>query len=265
MLLETLRNMMTNAHLHYKETFSAVDFRGQAVCFCAGSEAEFAAATSFARAVNGDAGGICAGGAGIALVSAGVHPWTLKEVLTGGAGTNGPLLGWLESLFGVRPGAVAAVGECGIDLYTPEFKELLPMQRAVFEMQMDFAALYKKPLVIHMRKALEYMIEYSPQLRKVPAVLFHSFPGSIEDCKSILSHSVNAFFSFGSGFMRGGKKAAECIAKLSAERLLLETDDEECAPSMIAAVFEAAAQLRGVSVEELCAVCEKNFRQVYLR
>ena len=254
--------MMTNAHLHFLYTYSPSDFKNQMVCFCAGNEAEFGAATSFAQALNDEAKRC--------FVCAGIHPWTVADEAgeLGEAGNPGepgePSLGWLERLMQERTDDVAAIGECGIDLYTPRLKERLSLQLKVFEAQMALASRYEKPLVIHCRRSMQYFFKYASSLKKMPAVIFHAFPGTFAECESLLRSGINAYFSFGGVFLRGGKKALECVAKLPDDRLLLETDADEGAPSMIAEVFAAAAEARGTTIEELCVVCEKNFRRAFL-
>ncbi|MBO4706243.1 MAG: TatD family hydrolase [Spirochaetaceae bacterium] len=260
--------MFSNAHLHFKETFSPADFCGQNVCFCAGSAEEFASATSFAQAVNGSGsvslsspavtGGICASGERRALVSAGLHPWTVAEA------SGEPLLGWLERLLQENADEVAAIGECGIDLYTPELKAALPAQLNAFEKQIDLATRYEKPLVVHCRRSIQYFFEYAPRLKKLRSVIFHAYPGTLAECESLLNRGINAYFSFGGSFLRGGKHAAECVKKLPADRLLLETDDEECAPALLKEVFGATADICGTTIEELSVVCANNFRHAFL-
>ncbi len=306
--------MLTNAHVHFKETFSAADFCGQTVCFCAGSAEEWKRAAEFTRVLNsaasvvpfspsGAVGGGSASGEGRALVSAGLHPWSLAR---GSAGATGfaaeapeiadaastvsidARLSWLTELFAHNAADVAAVGECGIDLYTPELKAALPAQLHAFEKQMELAARYEKPLVIHCRRSIQYFFEYAPRLQKLPSVIFHAYPGTLAECESLLWRGINAYFSFGGSFVqkvgstqngehpevhgaqkmqtvviRGGKHAAECVAQLPADRLLLETDAAESAAELLPAVFRAAAKLRGGSVSELEAVCGENFRRAY--
>ena len=305
--------MLTNAHLHFDTKYSSADFCGKAVCFSAGSVEEWADATAFAKSLNDAAsctipsqyasGGNYVSGVGRALVSAGLHPWSL---VSGSADATGcaadeavvsdfteeadvlnvpdvsARLSWLEELLANNAGEVAAVGECGIDLYTPELKVALPAQIVAFEKQIELADRYEKPLVVHCRRSIQYFFEYAPRLKKLKSVIFHAFPGTFAECESLLKRGINAYFSFGGSFsqkrdarqngelpkspsvlIRGGKHAAECVARLPDDRLLLETDAAENAAELLPAVFSAAAELRGVSASELEAVCSENFRRAY--
>ena len=239
--------MITNAHLHLNNSYSPDDLKKQMVCFCAGSETEWETVTAFVRDLARDT---------CSLVSVGVHPWSLES------GSQSQLA-WLERLLQRCSNEVAAIGECGIDLYTQGLKAVLPLQLAVFEAQIELALRYEKPLVIHCRRSVQYFFKYAPRLKKLPSVIFHAFPGTISECESLLRSGINAYFSFGGVFLRGGKKAVECVARLPDDRLLFETDVDEGAPAAIAEVFAAAADMRGVSVSELEAVCGENFRRAF--
>lgn len=315
--------MLTNAHLHFDTKYSSADFCGKAVCFSAGSAEEWADATAFAKSLNDAASctipsqyasdGNYVSGVGRALVSAGLHPWSLvsgsadatggaaHEAFVSGCAADGAVvsdfteeadvsdvpdvsarLSWLEELLANNAGEVAAVGECGIDLYTPELKAALPAQLIAFEKQIELADRYEKPLVVHCRRSIQYFFEYAPRLKKLKSVIFHAFPGTFAECESLLKRGINAYFSFGVSFsqkrearkngelpkspsvlIRGGKHAAECVARLPDDRLLLETDAAENAAELLPAVFSVAVELRGVSVSELEAVCSENFRRAY--
>ena len=253
--------MLTNVHLHFDKKYSSSDFDGTAVCFSAGSAEEWSDAASFVSGLKNTSGDGSASDS-LALVSAGLHPWSLESYSTAAAAKKKLL--WLEELLVDNADEVAAVGECGIDLYSPELKAALPAQIFAFEKQMELAERYKKPLVVHCRRSIQYFFEYAPRLIKLPSVIFHAFPGTLSECESLLKRGLNAYFSFGGSFLRGGKKAAECVDGLPDDRLLLETDADECAPALLQKVYDAAADIRGTTVEKLCAVCENNFRRAFL-
>lgn len=283
--------MLTNAHLHFRDSFSPHQFSGQLVCFSTGSVEEWRAAIAFSDLVASyidfspgphSAPALVADLAqgGPCLLSAGLHPWTLEEKLSANqktkyaadqASSSGTpvrgdpceLLDWLEDLLAKETGRVAAIGECGIDLYSPAFKSLLPEQLAVFEKQLQLASAYKKPLVLHCRRSIQYFFQYKKELKKLPSVIFHGFPGSLQDCRSLLENGINAFFSFGGVFLRGGRRAAECVKNLPEDRLLLETDAEDDELLLLDSVFKAAAEIRSLPVSTLEEVTFRNFCRAY--
>ena len=157
---------------------------------------------------------------------------------------------FMETLLKER--RIGAIGEAGFDLFTKEFKADIARQEEAWRISCELAALYGVPLVVHCRKALDKMFRDSKALSKIPAVVFHSFTGSVQDASSLLKRGVNAYFSFGNPLIFGDKSAIGCVQKLDAGRLLMETDapyqtmrgEAETKMSAIARVYERAFSLR---------------------
>lgn len=157
---------------------------------------------------------------------------------------------FMETLLKER--RIGAIGEAGFDLFTKEFKADIARQEEAWRISCELAALYGVPLVVHCRKALDKMFRDSKALSKIPAVVFHSFTGSVQDASSLLKRGVNAYFSFGNPLIFGDKSAIGCVQKLDVERLLMETDapyqtmrgETETKMSAIARVYERAFSLR---------------------
>ena len=163
-----------------------------------------------------------------------------------------------------------AIGEAGFDYFTPAFKEKRALQEEMWNIQLDLAESYKVPLVIHCRKANEKLFEYAPRLKKIPFVLFHSFMGSVIEANSLIARGINCSFSFGKQMLNGNKKVIECVQKLPIENLLLETDapfqtlkgEAFTRAEEIERVYEAAAKIRGISLEELIPLMKSNFNSL---
>lgn len=191
---------------------------------------------------------------------------------------EGLLRGREEALAGGQ-GALSAssqpfinvIGEAGFDYFTPDFREKSQLQEEMWNIQLELAEQYKMPLVVHCRKANEKLFEYAPRLKKLPAVLFHSFMGSLVEANSLISRGINCFFSFGKQMLKGNKKVIECLQKLPLENLLLETDapfqalkgETFTRAGEIQLVYQAAAEIRGKSLEELILQFERNFNNLY--
>lgn len=186
-------------------------------------------------------------------------------------------LEFLEGLLQER--RIAAIGECGLDFFTPEFSAKRAAQEKAFAAQLDLAARHKVPVVVHARKAMQEIFAAAGALKKVPAVVFHSFAGSLADARSLLSKGINAYFSFGKPIVNGAKKAINCVRALPIERLLFETDapyqtlkgENATSPAEIADVYQAAFELRAAGIPyearpsfiDFSAEIEKNFRAVF--
>ncbi|MBQ9205913.1 MAG: TatD family hydrolase [Treponema sp.] len=176
---------------------------------------------------------------------------------------------YLESLLAAKK--ILAIGECGFDFFTPEFKSTAREQEFVFEQQLFLAQKYQIPLVLHIRKAVEKIFSYSRELKKVPSVIFHSFPGTYREATSIQNHGIHAFFSFGKPLLNGKKSAIDCAKNLPIESLLLETDapyqtlkgEHETKPEEIKRVYESVCELRKIKIDELSESIFKNFKKAY--
>lgn len=181
---------------------------------------------------------------------------------------------FLEQL--LEKNEICAVGEAGFDLFTDEFKINLENQKEAWQIQLELAQKFSRPLVIHCRKAMNFIFADSRQLKKLPAVLFHSFPENPDAAFSILNHGINAFFSFGKQILNGNKKAIACVKSLPLQNLLLETDapfqtlkgEKFTSPDEIKKVYEHAFHLRFFqdSTQEFSIFCQKlcqNFESLF--
>ena len=201
-----------------------------------------------------------------AFISYGIHPQSPSLKETSFVKRE---LEYLESLLASKK--IVAVGECGFDFFTQEFKATAREQENVFEAQLALAQKYNVPLVLHLRKAIEKIFSYSRALKDVRAVIFHSFPGTLREAKSLRNHGINAFFSFGKPVLNGKKSAIDCLSNLPSENLLLETDapyqtlkgEQETFPSEIKRVYEMACQLRKCPAGELSSIIYENFCRAF--
>ena len=146
-----------------------------------------------------------------------------------------------------------AVGECGFDFYTQQLKQTVNEQEKVWKLQLKLALDYNKPLVIHGRKSAQMFFRDIKELKKLKAVVFHSWAGTLIEALSMLDKGVNAYFSFGKPLINGKKSASECVKKLPAANIFLETDapyqtlkgEDKTLSEDILKVYEKAFELRG--------------------
>ena len=121
-------------------------------------------------------------------------------------------------------GRLDAVGETGFDLYSEKFKAAEKIQDEMFVCHLETAVKYGLPLVLHLRRAMHKIFPFSGELKKLPAVIFHSWPGTRGEGEALLHRGINAFFSFGATVVNNHKEAMRCSAFFPADRILLETD-----------------------------------------
>jgi len=154
----------------------------------------------------------------------GVHPQLPFEIKKGSLpDTLREDLEFAESLAaGGRQ--ISAIGEAGFDLYDSGYRETEKIQEEIFNAELEIALKYELPLVLHLRRAMHKVFLYKKQLKKVPALVFHSFSGPPDEAKSILRNGLNGYFSFGAAILLNHKNAVRSVSLLPGERLLTETD-----------------------------------------
>ncbi|MCF0243090.1 MAG: TatD family hydrolase [Treponema sp.] len=198
------------------------------------------------------------------IFSFGIHPQNLDI----------NLIRVLETLLlNKKHNGLCAIGECGFDFYTPELKASSELQKKMFSVQVELAQENNLPLVIHCRKANEMLFENTLVLRKLPAVLFHSFMGSLVEAESLIKKGINGYFSFGKQIFNGNKNAVSCVKNLPIERLLLETDapyqflkgERFTKCSEIEKIYFGAYELRNEkkAFEDFTENLYKNFKCLY--
>ncbi len=256
-----------DAHLHLSDwrKLSRRELPSNAVfCTSSSSEEEFAADEKSALENPGNI-----------FLSFGIHP-QLPAVLKREEKTEREIRAVLYRLLDffssvVQEKRICAAGETGFDFFTEEFRASESLQFFLWEEQMNIAAKYGIPAVLHLRKAVPLVFREIPRLKLLPAVVFHGWPGSGQEASSILKKGVNAYFSVGKALLRGSRRQAGTIQSVPLDRILLETDapymtlkgEEFSNPEDIKNVYAGASRILGLPLEELSSAVEKNFRSVF--
>jgi TatD DNase family protein len=176
-------------------------------------------------------------------------------------------------------GRLAAIGETGFDLYSAEFRETEAIQDELFAAHLETALRHDLPLILHVRRAIHKVFLHTKSLKALPAVVFHSWPGSPDEGLSLLHRGIRAFFSFGTAILHNHKKAMRSCAALPAEQILLETDApyqplrgrEFSSWADMSVILRSAAAMRkeagksGGEPEELENITDGNFFSILMR
>jgi TatD DNase family protein len=220
------------------------------------------------------------GAAPMALCFA-VHPQLAASPMAQSCGASAgssffrPLLDLLETL--ASSSALNAIGETGFDLYDRAFRETEALQDQLFEAHLETALRHGLPLVIHARRAMHKVFARSAALKRLPAVVFHSYMGTPEEGASLLHRGVNSYFSFGAGILLNHRTAIRGCAALPLDHLLLETDApyqplrgrEFSRWADLEAIRKGAAAIRkeagapGGDPEALEAATDRNFGAIF--
>jgi len=178
-------------------------------------------------------------------------------------------LEWIESLC-AHP-KVVGIGEIGLDYYWDTSPK--EVQHQVFREQIRLARRLGLPIVIHNRDAHADVVRLLKEenASEVGGIM-HCFSGSWEIAKQCLD--MNFYLSFGGPVtFKNAVQPKEVLAKTPLDRLLVETDSPYLTPhpyrgkrnesSYVRLVAEAAAEIKGIDLEEIMRNTTENALQVF--
>ena len=171
----------------------------------------------------------------------GIHPWEAQTVCLGSA------LSKFRSLLEIDPSI--GVGEIGLDRL--KTKTVAGRQRDVFGAQLELAAEYSRPVVLHGAKCWGEVVKaVRPFAGRIPAFLFHGFSRSGGLVPDIVS--VNGFVGVGKAVLNDhAVNYRELVGGLPTDRILIETDGEYAAEeerlSVLAQITEKTAELTSLT------------------
>lgn len=198
------------------------------------------------------------------LPAYGVHPLYVNQA------TNADLQDLERQLAMHRP---MAVGEIGLDGYpgAPDMTE----QRTWFEAQLALAAKYSLPVLLHVRHAVEDVIQSLKRVQgtrqKIPGGIAHAFNGSESQAAQLMRMGLMLGFG-GSLTYEGSTRIRRLAATLPLEHLVLETDAPDMAPSWLERarnesaelpkIANILAELRGISLSRLADQTSNNAQKL---
>lgn len=186
------------------------------------------------------------------LFSVGIHPWDTKVL--DARSLDCQIAQMHQLLLDPR---VVAVGECGIDKLrgaSPEW------QKEVFFRQAMLAEELEKPLVLHVVRASEEVIQSYKQIAKEKGAplrqpwIWHGFRGNERVSARIMLSLPNQYISFGEHF---NDKAANSVPS---DRLLVETDQSSLA---IGEIENRLALALKIPIHSLVAQLRSNAARIF--
>nr|WP_217505360.1 TatD family hydrolase [Pseudomonas corrugata] len=175
---------------------------------------------------------------------------------------------WLARLAGHRQ--LCAVGEIGLDYYV----EGLDRERlqTLFEAQLQLAAEFELPALIHVRRSHAAVIATLKRLPLKRAGIIHAFAGSFEEAREYIKLGYKLGLG-GAATWPQALRMHRVLAKLPLEAVVLETDSPDMAPAMfpgqrnspahLPAICEALAAIMAISPEQLAEASTANARQLF--
>ena len=165
------------------------------------------------------------------FATAGVHPHNAKG--WDGEASSQRLLKLAVPEAGILAcNKVVAIGECGLD-YNRDFSPR-DAQRKCFEDQLSIAARIGKPVFMHEREAFD---DFLPILKKyrtdLPGAVVHCFTGGERELHAYLDLDCHIGITGWVCDERRGRHLLPLLARIPANRLMLETDAPYLVPRTI--------------------------------
>ncbi|WP_223454158.1 MULTISPECIES: TatD family hydrolase [unclassified Pseudomonas] len=178
------------------------------------------------------------------------------------------LADWLTRLAGHRQ--LCAVGEIGLDYFIETLDR--DRQQALFDAQLQLAADFDLPALIHVRRSHAAVIATLKRFRLKRAGIIHAFAGSQEEAREY----IKLGFKLGLGGAPTWPQALRMhrvLGGLPLDSVVLETDSPDMAPAMfpgqrnspahLPAICTALAQWMAISPERLAAASTANSCEVF--
>ncbi|OGI16120.1 hypothetical protein A3K63_02385 [Candidatus Micrarchaeota archaeon RBG_16_49_10] len=199
---------------------------------------------------------------GFVYVSLGLHPIDISEM------TDKEVEAYLNFIR-ERADDIVAVGEVGLDWHWFPDEEGRGRYREIFVKTIDLAKELKKPIVLHMRKAVDEGYEIVRR-EKAKNVVFHCYAGSLTLAKRIIEEQDDYYISL-STTIGNSKNLKKIAKKYPLERITTETDSpflspfpgKTNVPQNVRLVIEKIAELRGSDFEEIDEKVTGTCRKVF--
>lgn len=124
-----------------------------------------------------------------------------------------------------------AVGEIGLDTFLKQHKqpELFAKQQYYFNAQLELAAQYNKPVLLHIRKAHAETLAILKAKKFKLGGIAHAFSGGVEEAKALVKLGFKIGVT-GQITNLNAKKLHQVVQTIGAENLVIETDCPDMTP-----------------------------------
>jgi TatD DNase family protein len=184
--------------------------------------------------------------ASIPNYSIGIHPWYIDENRL-----ENDLKIIKEKL---QLSECLALGECGLD---KRIEIPLSVQITVFKKQLELVQQTNKPIILHCVAAFEEVIAIKKEMKIENPMIIHGFSKNEQVAQSLFKNGF--YLSFGKYLLRNPD--LEKVINFAPEnQILLETDTIE---ETIYEVYEKAASIKGISVQEMKTMVFTNFSKIF--
>lgn len=178
--------------------------------------------------------------------SVGVHPWHINPLY------------YYSQIKKVEDqlsnGNCIFLGECGLDkLKCSDFQ----LQQTVFQLQINLAKKYQKPMILHCVKAFDEILVLLKNKISPDKIIFHGFHKSPEMAFDLTSKGYS--ISLGKSLFLQPDRMKTVFEKVNLNNLFFETDDSEYS---IEDIYQKASEISGNSVEYWKEIIHSNFKNI---
>jgi len=178
--------------------------------------------------------------------SIGIHPWYIDE---------NRLENDLEKIKEkLQLSECLALGECGLD---KRIDIPLELQIAIFKKQLEIVQQTKKPIILHCVAAFDEVIAIKKEMKIENPMIIHGFSKNVPVAQSLLNNGF--YLSFGK-YLLCNPDLEKVFNFAPENQILLETDTIE---ETIYEVYEKAASIKGISVQEMKTMVFANFSRIF--
>lgn len=147
---------------------------------------------------------------------------------------------------------VLAIGEIGLD---KSIEAPMEDQKRIFEKQVALAESARLPVILHVVRAFNEMLEFMKAKQPVVPMIIHGYNGSPQMAVELVG--AGFLISFGQAITGEHSKIVESLQKVPVEMMFLETDEGDMD---IRELYQFAAEVKGISVDHLRVQIFENAR-----
>ena len=138
---------------------------------------------------------------------------------------------------------ILAIGEIGLD---KSIDASMDLQQKIFEAQVEIAEYVDMPVILHVVKAFNEMVEFMKVHHPSVPMIIHGYNGSPQMAETLLNAGFR--LSFGEAIAKEHSKIVESLLLVPVDRLFLETDEGDLD---IREIYHFAAEVKGIPIDEL--------------
>lgn len=182
-------------------------------------------------------------------IALGIHPWFVNNHLKDEI--HYKLNTYLKN------NTTSLVGEIGLDFYNKNLNnQEIKNQYELFELQINIANKFKRPIILHNRKSISECIKILIQNKIFLNGIFHAFSGSKEQAKQILNLGYK--IGIGSAIMlENSYKIQNTLKYLPLDGFVLETDspfmfkNNNNHPKNTYKIAQKVSYIKNINIEEV--------------